>query len=109
MKRRSAYLDPEKLAEAWKNTPTKWYPLPVFIGALLLVAINYRKRHTQSGRGSEPQVHVDNDGREVLRLRGPFQVNVISPGFTHCETWSQTHKHRPILLFIHYVTFLSLR
>ncbi len=67
----------EKLADAWRNTPTKWYPLPIFVGALLLVAINYRHRRTQSPKEHDEKMHVDRDGNEVIRLRGPLQVRVL--------------------------------
>ncbi|THH10570.1 hypothetical protein EW145_g1225 [Phellinidium pouzarii] len=69
----------QKLTDAWKNTPTKWYPLPVLVGALLLVALNFRKRQNRSspeGQSEEP-MHVDRDENDVVRLRGPLQVYVI--------------------------------
>ncbi|KAH8111454.1 phosphatidylserine decarboxylase [Phellopilus nigrolimitatus] len=66
----------QRLADAWKNTPTKWYPLPVLVGALLLVALNFRKRQKRSQEQEGP-MHVDRDGNEVIRLRGPLQVHVI--------------------------------
>ncbi|KAG5652830.1 hypothetical protein H0H81_003454 [Sphagnurus paluster] len=63
----------EKLINAWTETPTKWYPLPLAVGALLLVAIQYRKKVKQARK----EVHVDEDGMEVIRLKGPWQVHVI--------------------------------
>ncbi|KAF9806701.1 hypothetical protein IEO21_08576 [Rhodonia placenta] len=60
-----------RLANAWKDTPTKWYPLPVFVGALVLTALQYRRRVT------EREVHVDENGQEVVRLKGPWQVHVL--------------------------------
>lgn len=68
----------EKLADAWRNTPTKWYPLPIFVGALLLVAINYRHRRARSSNESQEKMHVDRDGNERIRLRGPLQVRVAA-------------------------------
>jgi hypothetical protein len=43
---------PDKLVNAWKGTPTKWYPIPIAVGALHPVAIRYRKK---SKRGSGRQ------------------------------------------------------
>ncbi|KAI0735768.1 phosphatidylserine decarboxylase [Earliella scabrosa] len=60
-----------RLVEAWQNTPTKWYPLPVAAGALLLIVLQYRKRSTSR------EVVVDEDGHEVIKLKGPWHVHVI--------------------------------
>ncbi|KAI0762502.1 phosphatidylserine decarboxylase [Fomes fomentarius] len=60
-----------RLVEAWQNTPTKWYPLPVAAGALLLIVLQYRKRSTAR------EVVVDEHGHEVIRLKGPWHVHVI--------------------------------
>jgi hypothetical protein len=46
----------------------KWNPLPWFVGALLLVLIQYRRHRL------EKEVHVDEDGHEVIKLKGPWQV-----------------------------------
>ncbi|EIW86063.1 phosphatidylserine decarboxylase [Coniophora puteana RWD-64-598 SS2] len=62
-----------KLVTAWTDTPTKWYPLPIAVGALLLVAIQYRKKAARA----EKEVMVDEDGNEVIKLKGPWQVHVI--------------------------------
>jgi hypothetical protein len=64
---------PDKLVNAWKGTPTKWYPIPIAVGALLLVAIRYRKKSIRV----QKEVQVDKDGREVIKLRGPWQVCVL--------------------------------
>jgi phosphatidylserine decarboxylase len=48
----------------------KWNPLPWFVGALLLVVIQYRRHHL------EKEVQVDEDGHEVIKLKGPWQVGV---------------------------------
>ena len=59
---------PGRLVEAWQNTPTKWYPLPVAAGALLLIVIQYRKRSTSR------EVVLDEHGHEVIKLKGPWHV-----------------------------------
>jgi len=58
-----------KILKAWTQTPTKWYPLPLAVGALLLVAIQYHKTAR-----AQKEVHVDDQGREVIKLKGPWQV-----------------------------------
>ncbi|KAH9836653.1 phosphatidylserine decarboxylase 1 [Rhodofomes roseus] len=62
----------QRLADAWTQTPTKWYPLPVAVGALLLIVLQYRRT-----RRSEKEVHVDEDGQGVVKLKGPWQVHVL--------------------------------
>nr|GAT56102.1 phosphatidylserine decarboxylase proenzyme [Mycena chlorophos] len=59
-----------KLLNAWTETPVKWYPIPIAVGALVLVAIQYRKK-------ARKEVHVDADGNEIIRLKGPWQVHVL--------------------------------
>ncbi|EKM60666.1 uncharacterized protein PHACADRAFT_203823, partial [Phanerochaete carnosa HHB-10118-sp] len=61
----------QRLANAWKQTPTTWYPLPIAVGALLLIAIQYRKRLGQK------EVYVDEEGHEVVKLKGPWTVHVM--------------------------------
>ncbi|OAX41187.1 phosphatidylserine decarboxylase [Rhizopogon vinicolor AM-OR11-026] len=62
-----------RLILAWTETPTKWYPLPLAVGALLLVVIQYRKKAARA----EAEVHVDDEGHEVIKLKGPWQVHVL--------------------------------
>ncbi|KAF5312212.1 hypothetical protein D9619_003687 [Psilocybe cf. subviscida] len=62
-----------KLVNAWQETPTKWYPLPLAVGALLLVAIQYRKK----SRRAQKEVELNEDGLEVIKLKGPWHVHVI--------------------------------
>ncbi|KAF7288165.1 Phosphatidylserine decarboxylase proenzyme 1, mitochondrial [Mycena chlorophos] len=73
MHRRAASFSTQntgKLLNAWTETPVKWYPIPIAVGALVLVAIQYRKK-------ARKEVHVDADGNEVIRLKGPWQVHVL--------------------------------
>lgn len=62
-----------RLMLAWTKTPTKWYPLPLAVGAILLVVIQYRKKVALA----ENEVHVDDEGREIIKLKGPWHVHVI--------------------------------
>lgn len=66
------FVSTERLSSAWRHTPMKWNPLAWFVGALLLVLIQYRRHRL------DKEVHVDEDGQEVIKLKGPWQVgNVI--------------------------------
>ncbi|KAI0319908.1 phosphatidylserine decarboxylase-domain-containing protein [Amylostereum chailletii] len=60
----------ERAFDAWRHTPTKWYPLPWFVGALLLVLLQYKRTLAK-------EVYVDEDGEEVIRLKGPWQVHIM--------------------------------
>ncbi|KAJ9101944.1 hypothetical protein QFC19_005025 [Naganishia cerealis] len=69
-----------RLAAAWRDTPTKWYPIPIALGAAVLVAVQYRK--------SSPRISTVNDRIEVtgdgerganvqVKSSGPWQVRVL--------------------------------
>lgn len=62
-----------KLMSAWSETPTKWYPLPLAVGALLLVAIQYRRKSKRASK----EVGLDENGQEIIKLKGPWQVHVL--------------------------------
>ncbi|KAG8858387.1 phosphatidylserine decarboxylase 1 [Tulasnella sp. 330] len=67
-----------RAAEAWYNTPTKWYPLPVGVGALLLGAIQYKKRYLSNQ--AQQQIDDEDDHeiyQERARLQRPWQVHVL--------------------------------
>jgi hypothetical protein len=67
--------DAGRIVTAWTETPTKWYPLPIAVGALLLVAIQYRKKVKQA----QKEVHLDENGVEVVKLKGPWHVRSTIP------------------------------
>lgn len=73
----TVYSPSGRLASAWRASASsasahaKWYPIPVALGALVLVFIRYKKRLDSK------EVHLDENGEEVVRLRGPWQVHVL--------------------------------
>lgn len=77
-----------KLMTAWTETPTKWYPLPLAVGALLLVAMQYRRKSKRVSK----EVDLDENGQEVIRLKGPWQVSTRSDlyGFTVSKLYIST-------------------
>ena len=74
----TVYSPSGRLASAWRvsassaSAHAKWYPIPVALGALVLVFFRYKKRMDSK------EVHVDENGEEVVRLRGPWQVRTPS-------------------------------
>ena len=73
----------EKLRDAAK-TPTRWYPIPIALGALVLLAVKFRKEITGGGPGSETfEVTSQGEGGAVVqskRVDGPWQVCCPSSG-----------------------------
>ena len=63
-----------KLINTWMETLTKWFLLPLAVGALLLIALQYRKKSQRAWQ----MVDVDEDGMEIIKLKGPWQVCVAS-------------------------------
>jgi phosphatidylserine decarboxylase len=64
-----------RLAHAWNSTPIKWYPIPIALGALVLVGVQYRKQ-LRDGHGMKVQ-QQDMDGAVVdVRGGGPWQVSL---------------------------------
>ncbi|KZT68841.1 phosphatidylserine decarboxylase [Daedalea quercina L-15889] len=74
-----------RLADAWNHTPTKWYPLPVAVGALLLIVLQYRRT-----RRSEKEVQLDENGLEVVKLKGPWQKAYDAFGLSISKTYCFT-------------------
>lgn len=70
-----------RLINAWTDTPTKWYPLPLAVGALLLVVIQYRKKAKRTSK----EVQLDEHGNEIIKLKGPWQVRICIWG----ELWDR--------------------
>lgn len=68
---------------AWKDTPTKWYPLPIGIGAVLIAFLSIKNRKFSD----EP--HVVFDGQS-MKLQGPWQVS-LSHFYTEILTSSLVH------------------
>lgn len=73
----TVYSPSGRLASAWRvsassaSAHAKWYPIPVALGALVLVFFRYKRRMDSK------EVLLDENGEEVVRLRGPWQVHVL--------------------------------
>ncbi|WVO14410.1 phosphatidylserine decarboxylase [Cryptococcus depauperatus] len=66
----------EKLAQV-RSTPIKWYPIPIALGALVLLAVQYRKQ-----RREDIQVESQGEGGAIIKrsgkkVDGPWQVQVL--------------------------------
>lgn len=62
-----------RLVNAWYDTPTKWYPLHIGVGSLLLVSLHWRKRRQQALEDAENGENAP----PAARIKGPWQVHVL--------------------------------
>ena len=77
------------VVDAWKETPVEWYPIPIAVGAILLVAVQYRRKSRQASK----EVQLDEHGHEVIKLKGPWHVRFLpsypgprlTPGSVSCH------------------------
>jgi phosphatidylserine decarboxylase len=65
----------ERIANAWKTTPVKWYPIPALLGAIVLVGIQARRNYVADKKGNRGKV-VDENGN-VVTMSGPWTVYVL--------------------------------
>ena len=61
---------PARLKKRWKETPTKWSPIPVSLGAAVLVVLTLYKQ--ASDKGKEPM------GEGSVHVQGPWQVRTAT-------------------------------
>ncbi|KAK4056992.1 phosphatidylserine decarboxylase 1 [Microbotryomycetes sp. JL221] len=62
----------QRLRQRWNSTETKWYPIPVSLGAAVLVGVSYYKQ-----RRLDKQKQADGNNNNQIRVSGPWQVHVI--------------------------------
>jgi len=69
-----------RLSHAWNSTPTKWYPIPVALGAAVLLAVQYKRSPFAFG-AKEDQAVVESEGEGGARVKmkssGPWQVSAL--------------------------------
>jgi phosphatidylserine decarboxylase len=62
------------------KTPTRWYPIPIALGAIVILAVQLRKQ--MGGPGSETfEVTSQGEQGAVLKSRnvdGPWQVSLLA-------------------------------
>ncbi|PWY97487.1 phosphatidylserine decarboxylase [Testicularia cyperi] len=67
----------EKLSRSWFGTQVKWYPIPILLGAVVLVGVQARRNYVaeRDGKGVGNKI-VDENG-QVVKMQGPWTVYVI--------------------------------
>ncbi len=69
---------PARAARAWSSTPTRWYPIPIALGGLVLLAVQYRRTSNVPRPDAVNVESADERGASVaLRQDGPWQVRVL--------------------------------
>ncbi|GAA5944271.1 phosphatidylserine decarboxylase 1 [Sporobolomyces koalae] len=58
-----------RLRQRWQETPVKWSPIPVSLGAAVLVVLTFYKQASEKGKEPYPEGSV--------KVQGPWQVHVI--------------------------------
>ncbi|GAA5877153.1 hypothetical protein JCM1840_005672 [Sporobolomyces johnsonii] len=58
-----------RLRKRWSETPTKWSPIPLSLGAAVLVVVAFYKQASEKGKEPLPEGAVS--------VQGPWQVHVI--------------------------------
>lgn len=69
-----------RMAHSWRTTPIKWAPIPLLLGAIVLVGVKARRDYVADRAGtvragSKGRV-VDGEGR-VVSMSGPWTVYVL--------------------------------
>ncbi|GAA6006269.1 hypothetical protein JCM11491_002090 [Sporobolomyces phaffii] len=58
-----------RLRQRWQETPVKWAPIPVSLGAAVLVVLTFYKQASEKGKEPLPE--------GAVKVEGPWQVHVI--------------------------------
>lgn len=62
-----------RMSNAWRTTPIKWYPIPILLGAIVLVGVKARRDWVNDQNESRGKV-VDEDGK-IVSMHGPWTVS----------------------------------
>lgn len=62
----------EQISDAWNNTETKWYPIPVGLGLAVIGYIHYRRVREREAKNLE-----DKTNKPKYVASGPWQVSDI--------------------------------
>ncbi|KAF9515167.1 hypothetical protein BS47DRAFT_1449919 [Hydnum rufescens UP504] len=87
-----------RLVAAWKDTPTKWYPFLVGIGALLLAILQWRKTSQREPANAEDVTHeqpVEVKGRWKVTVLGALPLRNISRAWGYLNSFELPMWSRP--------------
>lgn len=66
-----------KLSRSWRDTPIKWYPIPILLGAVVLVGVQARRNFIAERDGKGVGTKIVDENGQVVRMQGPWTVYVI--------------------------------
>lgn len=77
------------MADSWRRTPIRWYPIPILLGAVVLVGVQARRNYVADieaagGRSVGGKI-VDENG-QVVTMSGPWTVSRRGAYIDDCPT-----------------------
>ncbi|TKY86129.1 hypothetical protein EX895_004954 [Sporisorium graminicola] len=67
----------QKLSRSWSGTPIRWYPIPILLGAVVLVGVQARRNYIAEQNGNGVGTKIVDENGQVVRMQGPWTVYVI--------------------------------
>nr|CDI53175.1 related to PSD1-phosphatidylserine decarboxylase 1 [Melanopsichium pennsylvanicum 4] len=67
----------QKLSDSWTGTQIKWYPIPIFLGAVVLVGVQARRNYVAERDGKGVGTKIVDENGQVVKMQGPWTVYVI--------------------------------
>ncbi|SPO27127.1 related to PSD1 - phosphatidylserine decarboxylase 1 [Ustilago trichophora] len=67
----------QKLSRSWSGTQIKWYPIPILLGAVVLVGVQARRNYVAERDGKGVGTKIVDENGQVVKMQGPWTVYVI--------------------------------
>ncbi|CAO1620616.1 unnamed protein product [Parajaminaea phylloscopi] len=67
-----------RLQDAWRRTPVKWYPIPILLGALVLVGVQARRNYLSDRAAEQGPGRIVDENGQVVTMSGPWTVYVLA-------------------------------
>ncbi|KAF8329114.1 phosphatidylserine decarboxylase-domain-containing protein [Cantharellus anzutake] len=85
-----------RLAAAWKETPTVWYPLPIGVGALLLAMLSWRNNTRREAGETEAGQPVGAKRRWQVHVLGALPLRNLSRVWGYLNSFELPIWLRPV-------------